>query len=345
VPAHASPRKPDGGELTVRSILRSAERLQRTCSDVEETFANREDGPEQLAVWEQATRRFHEALDAMYPDAFRATIERLAAGESDALEPALVFLEADPWCLRSGYAKERIAQLLPRHHPDPGQQARIERVLLHVVDVGDRREFRRFCKLARSIAGTALSSGLRQRLLGDDRDVARRALLMLTELPDAPLSAAETARARELLLQAARRRELQDPSYAGIVFWFPPDWVAALVRRCWDAAWGHELVAIAIAGGEDRQPAVQVLATAPAFELSDDERIELMRLLLRATDSGCDTPMEYLARRLDTPELRGELEKRRRSSDEQVAQRAWGTLNDLLGENYNPWPEKWRTGD
>lgn len=70
-------------------------------------------------------------------------IERLAAGESDALEPALVFLEADPWCFRSGYAKERIAELLSRHHPDLGQQARIERVLLHVVDVGDRPEFRR----------------------------------------------------------------------------------------------------------------------------------------------------------------------------------------------------------
>ncbi len=168
---------------------------------------------------------------------------------------------------------------------------------------------------------------------------------MLTELSDVPVSAAETARAREILLQAAQRRELKDPSYAGIVFWFPPNWVAALARRFWDVSWGHDLVAIAIAGGEDRQPAVQILARAPAFELSDDELTELARLLLRAVDSECDTPMEYLARRLDTPELRGELEKRRHSSDEQVAQRAWSTLNDLLGENSNPWPEKWRTGD
>lgn len=342
---HDSPRKPYASGLTVASILRNAERLQRACWDVTETFAHREDGPEQYAAWEQATRRFHQALDAMYPDAFRATIERMAAGESDALEPALAFLEADPWCFRSGYAKERIAQLLPRHHPDPGQQARIERVLLHVVDVGDRREFRRFCKLARSTAGEPLSSGLRQRLLGDDRDVARRALLMLSELSDAPLSASETARAREILLQAARRRELKAPSYAGIVFWFPPAWVAPLVRRYWDVSWGHDLVAIAIAGGEDRQPAVQILARAPAFELSDDEHTELTRLLLRAVDSGGDTPMEYLARRLDTPALRGELEKRRHSSDERVAKRAWSTLNDLLSENYNPWPEKWRTGD
>jgi hypothetical protein len=272
-------------------------------------------------------------------------IERLAESESDALEPALVFLEADPWCFRSGYAKERIAELLPRHHPAPGQQARIERVLLHVVDVGDRREFRRFCKLARSMAGKPLRSGLRQRLMGDDLDVARRALLMLSEISDAPLSAGETARAREILLDAARRRELKDPSYAGIVYWFPPAWVAPLVRRYWDASWGHDLVAIAIAGGEDRQPAVQTLTSAPVFELTEDERTELTRLLLQAVDSGRDTPTEYLARRLDTPELRGELERRRHSANEPVAKRAWGTPNDLLGENFNPWPEKWRTGN
>jgi hypothetical protein len=345
VPEHNTPRKPGATELTFASILRSAERLRRACADVTETFAHRADGPGRHAAWEQATRRLHQAESAMYPGAFRAMIERLAAGESDALEPALVFLEADPWCFRSGYAKERIAQLLARHRPDPPQRARIERVLLHVVDVGDRREFRRFCRLARSTAGEQLVDGLRQRLLGGDRDVARRALLMLSELSDEPLSAHDTARAREILLQAARRRELKDPSYAEIVFWFPPSWVAPLVRRYWATSWGHDLVAIVMAGGEGRQPATQILTKAPELELRDDEHAALTRLLLRAVDSGCDMPVKYLAWRLDTPELRGELEQRRHSLDEQVAKRAWSTLNDLLGESSNPRPEKWRTGD
>jgi hypothetical protein len=45
-------------------------------------------------------------MDAMYPDPLWVEVKAaLRRGERTACEAALVFLEVDPWCFRSGYEK------------------------------------------------------------------------------------------------------------------------------------------------------------------------------------------------------------------------------------------------
>jgi hypothetical protein len=83
---------------------------------------------------------------------------------------------------------------------------------------------------------------------------------------------------------------------------------------------------------DSREAATRVLASAPAFDLDASERSALTERLLRAVDLGeRATPFLFLARMLDTPELRAQLERRRHDIDERIARSAWGTLNDLLG--------------
>jgi hypothetical protein len=315
-------------------ILRRAAVLQRTSEEVHSTVVVRGDSVEASAAWERATRRHREAFEAMYPDAFWADVRRLAAGEHDAVEPALVFLETDPWCFRSGYVKDELMRLLARHELALDERERLESVLL-AVDVGDRREFRRSCRLASRIKTPRLRQELGRRLVVEDRGVARRALLMLTSLPRARLTSSEVDRSRTIVLEGAERTDAKRRV---------PSWVGEMTRRFWAETWGHQLVAIALDDGDSHEPAARILARAPAFELNASERSALTELLLRAVDGRENaSPFVNLARMLDAPELRAHLEQRRHDPDEQIAGCAWRTLNDILGPDFNPWPQKWRT--
>jgi len=310
--------------------------LERAGAEVNRTAAVRGDSAEAHGGWQRAAREFREARAMMYPDAFWADVRRLAAGEHEAVEPALVFLETDPWCFRSGYVKEELMRLLVRHELTAGERERLEGVLLRAVDVGDRREFRRSCRLAAHNKTPRLRQELGRRLLVEDPGVSRRALLMLTTLRRARFTPSEIERAREIVLAGART--------TGSKFWRVPNWVGELTRRFWSEAWGHQLATLAIADSESRHPAITILARSPAFELDASVRSTLTELLLRAVDREEDaSEFLSLARMLDTPELRAQLEQRRHDPHEQIARRAWSTLNDILGPDFNPWPQEWRT--
>jgi hypothetical protein len=135
----------------------------------------------------------------MYPESFSRDVGTLAGGDTSAAEPALVFLETDPWCFRSGYVKADLMLYLSRMPLTNGQEQRIERILLHLVDVGDRREFGYACRLACAIDSETLTSKLKTRLNSDDRSQVRRALQMLVSLPTLRLDVDEIRAARELV--------------------------------------------------------------------------------------------------------------------------------------------------
>ncbi len=191
----------DDGTASHEEILRRADVLRRTQSDVHLTFERRDASPEAYAAWKRATERNRSAVNAMYSAEFRVQVRRLAAGGRDAVDPALVFLEADPWCFRSGYVKEELLRLLARHQLSPHEQARLEPVLLRAVDAGDRREFSRSCKLAARNKTPHLREELSGRLFSEDPGIARRALLMLTALRRPRLTSAETDRARAVIAE------------------------------------------------------------------------------------------------------------------------------------------------
>ncbi|HEY1778309.1 MAG TPA: hypothetical protein VGG41_19290 [Solirubrobacteraceae bacterium] len=349
----------DARESTRKEILERARLLEHSAEEVHRTVATRYDSEEATAAWRQAALRHREAVEAMYSDAFWADVRRLATGEHDAVEPALVFLEADPWCFRSGYVKDELMRLLARHELTDSERDRLESVLLRVVDAGDRREFRRSCKLASRVRTPNLRRELRGRLDAHDRGVARRALLMLTSLPRARLTPSEIDRAREIVLEGARRPDpkpqvpnerLQVARDQWITFpvfpqpfdgeyWPLPSWVEELTRRFWTDSWRHQLVALAIGDGEYSDRAAKVLASAPAFDLDASEHSALTERLLRAVTQGeRATPFLFLTRMLDTPQLRAQLKQRLHDPDERIARCARNRLLDLGDPDANPQP-------
>src|SRR4051812_19999705 len=163
-------------------LVSRANRLNRASHAVHSTFAIRDSAPAAYAAWKAATEEAKAAHDAMYPRDLWELVAELKVGSHAAVQFALRFLEVDPWCFRSGYAKELIARRLRKVEVTDEQRDRLGKVLIHAVDVGDRREFSEYCKLARAHAKPPVRVELKARLTADDAGVGRRALVMVTSL-------------------------------------------------------------------------------------------------------------------------------------------------------------------
>jgi hypothetical protein len=75
-----------------------------------------------------ATRRMWIAMQSLYSPDWRQIVEDLRLGDPTAVEPAVVFLEADPRCHRSGYQKETLCRFLSRIDPAPEMALRLRRI-------------------------------------------------------------------------------------------------------------------------------------------------------------------------------------------------------------------------
>src|SRR5436190_18528918 len=89
--------------------------------------------------------------------------QRLAAGEPEAVEEALTFLERDPYFFRSGYARERVARWLARVELTPLQKARARAVVLSTVDGPHHCPQPGVGQLARAVINNPLRRELRAR--------------------------------------------------------------------------------------------------------------------------------------------------------------------------------------
>jgi hypothetical protein len=123
------------------------------------------------------------AMNAMYTAELNLAIEQLSKGNSVDVELCLVFLEADPWCDRSGYVKQTIVRHMRKVRLLYRQQERLLDALLIAVYTGPRIEFREYCRTARAVATPEFYQRLRS-LAGNPRNqgmtgVEQRALWML----------------------------------------------------------------------------------------------------------------------------------------------------------------------
>ena len=100
-------------------------------------------------------------------------------GDVAELETMIRFLERDPWFQGSGYLKEKLTHLIKPNMLSPGDQIRLRRVCLAIVNKRDGREFRSFCNLARKVDAPELREELVRLLVGSSADVQRRARWML----------------------------------------------------------------------------------------------------------------------------------------------------------------------
>jgi hypothetical protein len=235
------------------------------------------------------------------------------------------FLEVDPWCFRSGYAKELIARRLRKVALTDEQRSRLGQVLIRAVDVGDRREFSEYCKLARAHATPALREQLTARLAADDAGVRRRALVMLASLRRPRLTPGELAVARSIVLAGARERDQP--------YWTSGRWVSALAERFSDDGWAHRLAQAGCGGGPDAAAALRVLGKLRGVRLAPEQRDQLASLVLEVIDSGGDESwFESLVPLVDSPPFRQALAAREASADRDVARRTFWARNKLAGD-------------
>ena len=311
-------------ERTRRAVALVAETQAR----LDRAVAERHRDAAAWARWEEAARAWHEALELVYPPDFFETLERLRVGEPDAVEAAIAFLEIDPWAFRTGYAKETILRYIKRADLDPSQAARLRAVVLRAVDVGDRREFRGHCKLARRIVDDQLRIDLLARLRSEDSGIARRALWVLDALGE-PLGPDDRAIAQGVLERSAR-----DPQW-----WRSSGWIRRDVQRYGDQAWIDRLLARGLEAGPDQDVALRLL-TSVRIEPTDAQREKLGALVLEALRRDDDSYwIEGIAASADHPALRDALITAYRDATDDVERRLTGwAINAIRRAAADGWP-------
>jgi hypothetical protein len=165
-------------------------------------------------------------------DAPTAEIEAgLAAGEPDAVDAALDFLQDDPWYFRSGYAKQRVLRRMAGQTFTGEQRARACAVVIQYVAGGAHGTMRQLQRVARRVADNRLRRELRAHLYSDDEHVAWRALVVLSAVKHPGFSDDDLGRVHVLIEGAAGMFDMVYPV------------TEALARRFWTSAWHDELLA------------------------------------------------------------------------------------------------------
>lgn len=239
------------------------------------------------------------------------------AGDADAVEHAIVFLEADPWCFASGYDKQRVMRALVRVRLQATQIERLDAVLLALI-THDRREVADAIRLARTHRGPRLKSALRSLLATSEDETALRALRALLAVRRPRLDDAARKRTRRLLER-------------GSWWWIglTDDEVRRATAACWDESWGRDLVRPAVHGPENvAMKAIWLLVMAPVVRIDVADRPALVEPILRALEPG-DYRALKLARPAWCPEMEAALFELLGSDDHALTDAVAELLDEL----------------
>jgi hypothetical protein len=131
--------------------LNSADELRRAHQEVDRLALTRDTGEAALRAWEHSAVRFNELVQQFYAP-LKTAMPSLRRGEPPAVDAALDFLEADPWCFRSGYMKADLMHALA-NAPSLGApaHARAQRVVLHRLLKPEPRLARHTARLAAAV--------------------------------------------------------------------------------------------------------------------------------------------------------------------------------------------------
>jgi hypothetical protein len=144
--------------------------------------------PDRHDEWSAQLGWFHETQRAVFTDDFLAAYAALRESDPSGLGYCIRFLEADPWCFRSGYMKSQLIGAISRFDLDEAMRSRLAVVVLAVVDdPRPRREIRRYGTLAHAAMSPDLRTGLEQRAMAADPQVrfnARQVLDRLARMPE-----------------------------------------------------------------------------------------------------------------------------------------------------------------
>ena len=85
---------------------------------------------EDLRNWESACREFHDRYDLLaFPGGYEGALERIVAGEPEAMDAAICFLEVRPYFFRSGYMYKDILRKIKRAPLSKRQADRVAAII------------------------------------------------------------------------------------------------------------------------------------------------------------------------------------------------------------------------
>jgi hypothetical protein len=97
----------------------------------------------------------------MYSEDLNDRVAALANGEPEAVEWALAFLEADPWCFHSGYLKVRLLRKVANLDLGAAAAPRLRALIVQLgLTPRSRKEFKAYLRLARRVDSPELQDAL-----------------------------------------------------------------------------------------------------------------------------------------------------------------------------------------
>jgi hypothetical protein len=153
-------------------------------------------------LWADTARGFNAAAAAFYGP-YLDTARRIRRGDRDAMDAAMQFLAADPWCFRSGYLKADLMNAFANTEVPLDLVERLQDVVLLRIHHPQPRLLRYAARLASNVWTAAFEERL-------ERDAA------------GPNSAIR-ARAQEVLIAARHRKRSLDGQRHKRKLPMPPD--------------------------------------------------------------------------------------------------------------------------
>ena len=96
-------------------IESNAAELRKLHKTMHETSRHRSDGREALEAWQKACRELHDRWDSLaFPGGLRSGLNRIKAGDMQAIETAILYLELRPFYFRAQYTRDVFTRLIKR---------------------------------------------------------------------------------------------------------------------------------------------------------------------------------------------------------------------------------------
>lgn len=137
--------------LTIAQILETERVMNKYTQKIHQTFHKRRESDGAWQEWSDTCRAVHRIklpTDFLWSDEHR---DKVRSGDREAIDDTIVYLEADPWYFRSGYLKEWLLDNLRKAPLNEENKSRLRKVILNVAAGRNRREFRRYCLLAKKV--------------------------------------------------------------------------------------------------------------------------------------------------------------------------------------------------
>jgi hypothetical protein len=123
-----------------QAIVANSEAIRQLHGRIRQTFRHRDESLAKWQEWEEAARDFHATWNRLafpggyWTDATSNALQRIVAGDQQAMEAAICFLEIRPYFFRSGYIFKDILRKAKKAPLSEEQSARLKIVLDNVEE-------------------------------------------------------------------------------------------------------------------------------------------------------------------------------------------------------------------